>query len=532
MICVETTQSFYIQPTASIPPSPAVPAIASQTVYDYQLGWNARARSIPTMHGDGFYSAIVTNDTIGAMIGLTVFDASSGYSDMTNAFYSRKGSVSAYEFGAEVQSFGSHPGAVLKIRRVAGKIQYLIDGEVAREVDAVVSGPTWFSAALYSGGDRVLSPMYTEELGLGRIGGDLSAFAGYITDATYSTIGGSLRALSGTITIDQPSMIGGDIPALTGYIGKDACILFGSLQAFGGSISSDGIIPTYGIIGGTTHPPVGYINLLTGSLMTIDARMQPVVGILSDVVTGYISGSLEPFVGSILGETPGEAFMGSDVWASHDLSAHAELVAFINSSGTITGLMTVEVLHSALMPSTATIGVTLSTQAQIEALLQSAARAIHGLLPADSIGEAWVMNPLGMTRYEGYDYSSFAKVGDHYYGAKSDGIYRLEGRDDNGTAVTASVGFGKRSFGSLNRKALPYVYAGIASDGSLRMKVVADGQTYYYTVRDNTELLKAHRFELGRGLQASYYDLTVISDGAVFDMTDIEFFPLELKRRL
>lgn len=529
--CTSVSESVYVPPTAAIPPTPAIPAFTNQAVYDYQLGWNARARSIPTMHHDGFFSGIVRNDSIGAMMGFTVMDAKSGYSDMTNAFYSRKGTVSAYEFGIEVQSFGSYPGAVLKLRRAAGKVQYFINATKVREVDATVLAPTWLSAAMYSGGDTISYPVYEEE-STGRIGGSIHALVGYITDVDYTTIGGTIQALTGGITAHEESQIGGSLQPLTGYIGKDACLLFGSIQALTGEISSNGVVPTYGIIGGVTHPVVGFINVLTGSVMTIDTSIQALVGIVSDRETGYINGSLAPLVGAIVGSTPGEAFMGSNVWASNELSAYTELVAFIDSTGTITGLMTVEVLHSALMTSTATIGITLSTQAQIEALLQSAARAIHGLLPADSIGEAWVVNSLGMTRYESYDYNSFAKIGDKYYGAKSDGIYLLEGRDDNGTAVEASVNFGNLNFGSINRKALPYLYAGVASDGNLRLKVIADGSTYYYTVRDNTEMLKAQRFELGKGLQASYYDITLMSDGTAFDVTDIEFFPLELKRRL
>ena len=46
-------------------------------------------------------------------------------------------------------------------------------------------------------------------------------------------------------------------------------------------------------------------------------------------------------------------------------------------------------------------------------------------------------------------------------------------------------------------------------------------------------LLKAHRFELGKGLRASYYDTTIMNDGGTaFDLAEIEFFPLELSRKL
>jgi hypothetical protein len=88
---------------------------------------------------------------------------------------------------------------------------------------------------------------------------------------------------------------------------------------------------------------------------------------------------------------------------------------------------------------------------------------------------------------------------------------------------------------------MPYVYVGMASNGATILRVTAEVtssngrpalQTYDYRVRDNTELMKAHRFELGRGLRASFYDLELIADGTVFDLESIEFQPIALKRRL
>lgn len=533
-LCTTVDTSVFVPYQAATPPTPPVPATPDQMIYDYQLGWNARVRSLPTMHYDGNFSAVVLNNTIGGMIGLTVHEPDGGYADMTNAFYVRRGTVSIYEFGAEVQSIGSYPGAVLKIRRAADKVQYYVDNTKVREVDAAVMAPMWFSAALYSGGDRIISPAYTEEA-TARLGGVLGGFCGYITDTDYCTTGGRLQAFTGGIGITIQNQIIGSLQPMFGYLGKDACILGGALQAMTGSLNAAGLVPSYGIIGGVIHPMVGNINVLSGSVMTVDATLQNFVGLLSDVPMGYIEGSLPAFTGGLLAFEPGNAYLISDAEVSGDIVAAAELVAVINSSGTITGLMVVEVLHSALMASTSTIGLAMTTQAQIDALMQSVARSIIGMLPPDQTGEAWVLNADagGMTRYSGYDFNSFAKIGESYYGAKADGIYILEGPDDNGTAIDSSVNFGNLGFGSIERKALPYIYAGVASDGVLRLKVVADGQTYYYVVRDNTQLLKAHRFELGRGLRASYYDLEIQSvGGTAFDLAEVEFYPVKLSRRL
>ena len=153
----------------------------------------------------------------------------------------------------------------------------------------------------------------------------------------------------------------------------------------------------------------------------------------------------------------------------------------------------------------------------------------------DSGFTVWTLNldSDGSTRYENYDFNSFAEINGKYYGAKSDGVYLLRGADDDGEAIDSLVNFGNLSFGSINRKAMPYLYAGMSSDGKLVLKVEADGQTFLYTARDSTAMQKAHRFELGRGLQASYYDLEIqATGGQAFDLATIEFHPIELKRRL
>lgn len=532
-LCTTVSTQVWVPPSGGTGPTGGVDAVPDQITYDYQLGWNARARSIPTMAKDGTFEATVTSNTVGAMVGLTAMTPDRGYADMSNAFYVRRGSVSIYEFGAEVQSVGSYPGAPLKLRRAAGKIQYFVNGTKVREIDASVMAPIWMSAGLYSGGDSLIEPSYTEEV-TGRTEGKIQAFRGFITNTSFTTLGGTMQAFSGSILIPIQSGISGSLEPFTGYLGKDACIIGGVMAAIQGSVDGADLVPTYGLIGGQMIPAIGTLNMLTGQVMTVGASIQPFVGMVADRPTGYISGRVASFAGNVIGLPPGDAYIINDATSDGDIIAATELVAFINSVGTITGLMTVEVWRSALMQSQASIGVTMTTQAQIDVLLQSIARTISGLLPPDKTGEAWVFNQSagGMTRYEGYDFNSFAEVGGHYYGAKSDGIYLLEGRDDDGTAVTSRVNFGSISFGTINRKALPYVYVGMASSGDTYLKVIADGQTFTYKVRDNTELMKAHRFEPGRGLRASFYDVELIADGEVFDLESIDFQPIELNRRL
>lgn len=198
------------------------------------------------------------------------------------------------------------------------------------------------------------------------------------------------------------------------------------------------------------------------------------------------------------------------------------------------GLISATAVERALIEARMNAGSPMTASEIIQALLASVMSASD---VANLIGEpleVWAlhMDAMGSTRYEGYNFNSFATIDGVTYGAAEDGVYRLDGDDDAGTAIQSLVDFGSLSFGTNNRKALPYVYVGMASGGKTILKVESDGKTYFYEVRDSTEGMKTHRFELGRGLRSTFYGLTLISEGPAFDLHNIEFQPIELTRRL
>jgi hypothetical protein len=160
----------------------------------------------------------------------------------------------------------------------------------------------------------------------------------------------------------------------------------------------------------------------------------------------------------------------------------------------------------------------------------------------DEQGDVWVlhMEPMGSTRYEGFNFNSYAVIDGVTYAASESGVYRLKGDTDNGGGISSSVDFGSLNFGTNELKALPYVYVGMAATGETILKVTATttvngrpvNQSYFYTVRDDTQTMKTHRFEPGRGLRSTFYGVSLISQGNSFDLHNIEFMPVSIKRRL
>ena len=118
------------------------------------------------------------------------------------------------------------------------------------------------------------------------------------------------------------------------------------------------------------------------------------------------------------------------------------------------------------------------------------------------------------------------------YATASDGIYAL----DAGGDVAWSVGFGRLNLGSETWKALPYVYAGIegATDAELTVDYVDErgvDRSYSYAARASREQLGNQRFDVGRGVRATGFDLT-LSGTSEFTLASISFAPAATHRRI
>lgn len=76
--------------------------------------------------------------------------------------------------------------------------------------------------------------------------------------------------------------------------------------------------------------------------------------------------------------------------------------------------------------------------------------------------DTWVLtgNSFEPSYYHNYDFNSFAKIGEKYYGAKEDGIYLLEGPDDDGAEIIPGVRIGPTNLGTANLSRIRAVNVG------------------------------------------------------------------------
>jgi hypothetical protein len=218
-----------------------------------------------------------------------------------------------------------------------------------------------------------------------------------------------------------------------------------------------------------------------------------------------------------------------------------DIVMAFNSQGSLQSVLTLErnklmSLMSEMQAESAfavngIFGVNFTSELNMQSLQML---TVNGLPDFDG-GVIWVVNldTGASSQYEQYNFNSFLSLDGVDYGVASDGIYKLEGDDDNGEEIKAVAVLPKSDFGDSRIKHVPHFYAGIASTGQMILKVEADGKTYYYDAKGSSETLKNQRFDIGKGLDGTYWQLTLLNrDGCDFDLDSIEWTPAARQRRI
>jgi hypothetical protein len=134
------------------------------------------------------------------------------------------------------------------------------------------------------------------------------------------------------------------------------------------------------------------------------------------------------------------------------------------------------------------------------------------------------------TKFTNYEFDSFCKGADgNYYGIRAEGLYLLSGDSDNGTDIDAHVDLGTLNFGSsLLKRGYAAYLAGTSDD-----KMVMGVNGYEYVARSFDDAPSVHRVDIGKGIRANYFDLTVGNrNGAAFELDSVEFKPAGTGRRI
>jgi hypothetical protein len=139
----------------------------------------------------------------------------------------------------------------------------------------------------------------------------------------------------------------------------------------------------------------------------------------------------------------------------------------------------------------------------------------------DEVWEAWVLNTnqFHPSVYSGFDFNSYAVYNNQAFGCREDGIYRLDGDDDNGTTINAGIVLPETDFGSMREKRFRKAYFGISGTSpSIRMET--DTANVTYTITSSKANIQRNQKGKDWTLKVSGYD----------DMDFIELVPIILTR--
>ena len=142
-----------------------------------------------------------------------------------------------------------------------------------------------------------------------------------------------------------------------------------------------------------------------------------------------------------------------------------------------------------------------------------------------------------VSEYANFDFDSYATIDGHLYGASENGTFLLEGEDDAGANIDASVYGGLSALGTQLKKACPYAYIGLTTNGSMLLKVsTTDDGTKKTNVYKLNPIAKSavsdNRFQISKGLHAVYWGFELANlDGADFELETIKVWRMPLNRR-
>lgn len=144
----------------------------------------------------------------------------------------------------------------------------------------------------------------------------------------------------------------------------------------------------------------------------------------------------------------------------------------------------------------------------------------------------WAINTRSgaVSEYGSYEFNSFAQMGGKYLGASTSGLYELNGDDDNGTDIIATIRSGLMQMTGSRFTMLRDAYLGMRADGAFVLRIITgEGEVYNYTF--TADSMTSSKVPLGKGIRARYLAFELVSTGQDFDLDSVEFVPLVSTRR-
>ena len=144
------------------------------------------------------------------------------------------------------------------------------------------------------------------------------------------------------------------------------------------------------------------------------------------------------------------------------------------------------------------------------------------------------LSNMAVTQYCNYDFNSFCKIGDKFYGSETAGIYELTGDDDAGTDIDAFFELIVSDFGITAMKRIRSIFVGGEADGKLTLTLKDDennSRTYALNLTTGN-VQSSGKVDIGRDGIGRYWQVRIDNlGGAYFAIDDIEVLAILLGRK-
>ena len=557
---VRTTVSYPAMPEQKA--QDAVTYRPRTVVQEFGLGWNAGARSIAELAGNGAATFQVPA-AVGAVVGFNDVDEDAGYLSIEHGIYFRRQTFQVIELGVPKGTEATFTGTdTFKIERIGGRVRYFKNDALIYTSLEPSTGTVFLDASMYSGGDAIDSPAL---MSTGPAGGysvaSMRPMDGFASETEWNYSRGRMLALTGAASALRSRANNTMRPitglAVQGKYGESRA----SMRQLGGQAAAGMLAPAYGLSAGQIMPLYGYAHGPEARYGFSGALMIPMTGMAVHGKYGESNGMMAPMQGYASGyPKPIEAILGGSITHRATVTlttvpmagrllgavsiARAEVVLpTLPVRGLVGGSITrIAQISLTTVPMDATLGGSFGQVPTVTLQVQRLFALLGGSLGALSRqDEVFVMNitgdkPGGTTQYENFRFNSAARIGGRYYGAGEDGLYLLEGDTDAGEPIESVFGLGQMDFGNPQLKTVTYCYLGAAA-GAMRIEIDAlvNGRpaSYSYPARGHGASMRGLRFDLGKGLKSSYVIPTFYnSNGDPFEVDAVRFLVAESARSI
>lgn len=148
---------------------------------------------------------------------------------------------------------------------------------------------------------------------------------------------------------------------------------------------------------------------------------------------------------------------------------------------------------------------------------------------------AYLLSPEtnSVSTYNNYNFNGCTKFGYKYLFYNRTGLYEHGGNTDNGDPIRSEMETVAFNFKTSNLKQVPSIYLGVDSSDKVILKVRVDGKAeVHYQLNKFTNNLMTQKIDIGKGLIGRYFQFELLTEASEFNMESIEFYPLEIRRKL